>query len=317
MTARRPLLATAMLVAVGLTAMLANAPALGAFPGSNGRIAYDQLSRADGHNDIFTVLPGGGAKLRLTTTGDAFDPAWAPGGGRIVFTRTNPNTFNSDLWVMRADGSAKTQLTSGAAIDEDASWAPDSRRIVFSSNRSGSRQLHVFDTVTKTMKRITSRGTTDAFAFAPNWSPSGTLIAFSRSSSTAIDLYTVRPDATGLRRLTPTATLDEDAPNWAPGGGRLTYTRHLRSDGLGCSHAVFTINSDGTGARKIFDTVCEDWESAWSPNGRRIVLHSDGPRNASGAHPQSGIWTVNPDGTARAFLGTTVDGYFPDWQPIP
>jgi TolB protein len=317
MTTRRPLLATAVLAGVAIGAAMSLPPAVAAFPGANGRIAYARLSGTA--SDVFTVLPGGASRTQLTTTADASDPAWAPAGGRIVFTRTDPDTLDSDLWLMRADGTSKTRITSGASVDQDPSWAPDSRRIVFSSNRSGSIQLHVLDLTNPTTapRRITSVGTTPAFAFDPSWSPDGTLIAFSRSSSTGVDLYTIHPNGTGLHRVTATPGLDEDAPNWAPGGGRLVYTRHARSDGLICTHAVFTINRDGTGARKIFDTACEDWQAAWSPNGRRIVLHSDGPADATGGHPRSGIWTVNPDGTSRAFLTSTVNGALPDWQPVP
>jgi TolB protein len=314
----------AALLSVVTIAALGHAPAQAAFPGGNGRIAYVHGDLESGTADIYTVDPDGSDVQQLTTTGDALYPSWSPGGDRILFTRlTSLDTGDSDLWVMNADGSDKTQLTSGAAVDEDASWAPDGRRVVFSSNRSGSVQLHVLDPATGSVKRITSRGTTNAFAREPSWSPLGTVIAFSRSSSTGQDIYTVRPDGTGLRRLTTTAQADENSPDWAPSSSRLTYTRHTRSAGLVCTHAVYTVRRDGTGTRRIFDTGCEDWHSAWSPDGRRIALHSDGPL-VNGSRPRAGIWTVKPDGTARAFIATTagsgvfpdLGGDFPDWQPV-
>lgn len=321
----RPPGLTAGLLSIITMAALVQAPAQAAFPGDNGRLAYVQGVLESGTADIDTANPDGSDVQQLTTTGDALHPSWSPAGDRILFTRlTSLDTGDSDLWVMSADGSDKTRLTTGPAIDEDASWAPDGRRVVFSSNRSGSVQLHVLDLATGSIRRITSRGTTHAFAREPSWSPRGTVIAFSRSSSTGQDLYTVRPNGTGLHRLTATARADENSPDWAPSGTRLTYTRHTRSAGSVCTHAVFTITSDGTRARKVFDTDCEDWHSAWSPDGRRIALHSDGP-SVDGSRPQAGIWTVAPDGTARSFVSTTagsgtfpdLGGDFPDWQPIP
>lgn len=164
------------------------------------------------------------------------------------------------------------------------------------------------DTVTKTfMRRITSASTMHAQAFAPSWSPNGTRIASERDSSTGDDLYTVRPDGTGLRRLTTTPGLDENKSDWAPGAGRVPYDRHRRSAGLVGTHAVFAIRADGTGTgtRKIFDTALDDLDPHLVPQrtADRVVQRRPGQLDRN--PPRAGIWTVNPDGTSRAFFVAT------------
>src|SRR6266508_5252056 len=98
-------------------AMLPAGPAHAAFPGSNGRIAFES-GRTD-ELDIYTAKPDG-SDLKRMTSGLAEDhrPRWAPDGSQIVFWR-GIGDGPGDIWIMDADGSNKQQLTSGPANDED------------------------------------------------------------------------------------------------------------------------------------------------------------------------------------------------------
>jgi Ca2+-binding RTX toxin-like protein len=72
---------------------------------------------ATGSNAIaITTGPSGNA-------GDS-DPSWAPNGQRLVFTRA------SQIWVVNADGSSVTQLTTGAEASYPT-WSPDGNKIAF------------------------------------------------------------------------------------------------------------------------------------------------------------------------------------------
>ena len=55
--------------------------------------------------------------------------------GRIAFD------YRRAIWVMKADGSGRRQLTRpGAGNDFDPSWSPDGKKIVFASNRNAKSQ---------------------------------------------------------------------------------------------------------------------------------------------------------------------------------
>ncbi|MEJ2627089.1 MAG: DPP IV N-terminal domain-containing protein, partial [bacterium] len=59
------------------------------------------------------------------------DPIFSPDGSKIAFTKWGPDY--SEIWVMDADGSNPTQLTSGYQ-DSYPAWSPDGSKIAF--NRS-------------------------------------------------------------------------------------------------------------------------------------------------------------------------------------
>ncbi len=68
--------------------------------------------------------------------------------------------------VANADGSgARTITTAGG--NEDPSWAPDGRYLVFSSSRGGPRTLWITDREGRTLKQLTTGNGDDS---QPAWS---------------------------------------------------------------------------------------------------------------------------------------------------
>jgi TolB protein len=112
---------------------------------------------ADGSNvQLLTAYKPGVRSYRAS-------PDWSPDGRAIAYEQQNGNF---QLWMIDLRDRVPKQLTSEGE-NEDPSWAPDSRHIVFSSTRSGDKQLWVLDTETGRTRQLThSRG-----ARLSAWSP--------------------------------------------------------------------------------------------------------------------------------------------------
>src|SRR6185295_7370525 len=81
-------------------------------------------------------------------------PNLSPDGRWVAFSVTEPaydsKEQTSDLWIVPADGSVKPhKITFTKASESDVTWAPDSRRIAFTSKREGDEvnQLYVLDII--------------------------------------------------------------------------------------------------------------------------------------------------------------------------
>jgi dipeptidyl aminopeptidase/acylaminoacyl peptidase len=97
-----PVLVACGLVLTGL--LVAVAPARGAYPGSNGRIAF--VSNRDGDLEIYSMEPDGSDQRNLTNDSTAdTDPEWSPDGTRIAFVKAIEGHRN--VYVMNADGSGR------------------------------------------------------------------------------------------------------------------------------------------------------------------------------------------------------------------
>ena len=300
--------ALAVVLAVGLAAA---APALGAFPGENGKIAFDS-DRHGGDQDIWTMDPDGGNLVNLTAKSKANDsaPNWRADGRRIAFmssrvTATNPEG-DSEIFIMKADGSHLRQITFNALDDQEPAWSPDGTRIVFVRDFDPIQGEIDYDLFTMNADGTEQRNLTSSPGVqdeSPNWSPDGRRIAFMSDRADDYEVYTMRPNGSSVRQLTFNDAGDF-RPNWSPDGGQITFTTDLDGD-----FEVYVMDADGGNQVNVTNNPAGgDGVSAWSPDGERIAF-SGGDFN---------IFTMNADGSDKVGLtkGRAVDSD-PDWQPLP
>jgi TolB protein len=144
-------------------------------------------------------------------------PQWSPDGSKIAFSR------NDDIFVMNADGSGKTRLTTDPAVDFQPTWSPDGRKIVWIRafqrlwimNHDGTAPMELtFGPGIDGATIALSGGNED-----PTWSPNGKVLAFTRrvTESGRSDVYRVNTDGSGgLLNLTGRLTNGGQEPQWQP-----------------------------------------------------------------------------------------------------
>lgn len=194
-----------------------NAPAWSPLPGSS-LIAYHRLEPTNGRSDIWVMNADGTNARNLTgelpIEYSRGEPAWSPDGQWIAFSqsRGTAGPGRGSIWIMRADGSGKRQLTvhPDNGFDLNPSWSPDGQRIAF--QRGG---IAIVTVATGEVAYLGLPGT----SIQPAWSPDGRHIAFawrpSEPGSGVWELYTVRPDGTGMRlRTTNPAWGGGVSPAW-------------------------------------------------------------------------------------------------------
>ena len=85
------------------------------------------------------------------------------------------------------------------------------------------------------------------------WSPDGTRIAFEALSGYRFEercaIFTVNPDGTGLRRVSPRDNCTGAPPSWSPDGSRIAVSMQL-TDYLRQLPLV-TMSRDGTDVREL------------------------------------------------------------------
>ena len=97
-----------------------------------------------------TQIDANGANQTALTSGSTnYVPEWSPDGSKIVFIseRDGGGANAREVYVMNANGTNQTRLTSNTAPEGFPAWSPDGTRIVFESARSGQNFLYVIRTM--------------------------------------------------------------------------------------------------------------------------------------------------------------------------
>lgn len=109
---------------------------------------------------------------------DCRQPNWSPAGDLILYQRFANGQW--DIWVMDTIGSNKSKVTSGNGDKTDASFSPDGKYIVYSSNEGGEKyaNIYIVPSAGGASVRVTK---SESYDGAPSWSPDGKKIIFESS----------------------------------------------------------------------------------------------------------------------------------------
>lgn len=216
---------------------------------------------------IFTVSYFGGREKQLTDCNGLNNyPDWSPDGRWIVYESTCDSSgqpFYNHISVMRADGSGKRQLT-----------APEMNVVGFQK-----------------------------------WSPDGQWIVFVARDVDADgvwlddEIYRIRPDGSGLQRLTDNS-YNDSFPTWSPDG---TWLAFIASHNPAAPYTaqIFRMQADGSAVQQLTFAPHSAISPDISPDGQWIV-YTENIHNGV-------IHKMRADGSDDRVLYPK--GWLPQWSP--
>lgn len=191
------------------------------------------VSDRSGNRDIWLMKPDG-TEMENLTNHLALDeaPAWSPDGMWLAFasTRDDPNpgqdrrTATWNVYVMKRNGLDVRRITKTwpCGNPPDLTWAPDGKRLAFHQDPYTIAILHVNSGEITPLPQEWN-------CVNPAWSPDGTRITFARDEESLFNIWVMKADGSGARKLV-TSEDKERYPTWSPDGREIAYvglTRHV------------------------------------------------------------------------------------------
>jgi TolB protein len=230
-----------------------------------------ELKNKSGELRLFT-LESGQTRTLLKTENPDILPAFSPDGKWIALQ--NKMASNTEICLIRPDGSGLTNLTNNAARDLSPAFSPDGRQIVFASNRDGNFglfQLYLMNLDGSNQHRIYYSG---SISSSPVWSPDGREILFANDKedgrSGNFEIFSIEPETTEAeKRLTFRQRYDV-SPVYSPDGKKIAFVSE--TDG---NAELYMMNADGTGLLRLTRNPATDVAPHFSPDGKHLLFVSN------------------------------------------
>ena len=272
-----------------------------AYPGKNGRIAYNTSGV------IYTINPDGSAKSKVTATRVSGDPIdYSPDGKQITymsyegFTDGNPAVPQKDaeIYTINVGGGAKTNVTNNNGYDVASSYSPDGKRIAYTHWDGHDDEIYTINTDGTGKFELTSNRTNE---YDPTYSPDGKKIVFSGEHrklfpprTYTVEIYTISVHGKNRVQLTNNATYDY-YPDYSPDGRRIAFSA------TGKEHSgIYTITASGGGKTKVAQSGDDP---DYSPDGEKLVYYTGNDLNGE-------VYTINVGGGGKSKV---TEGSNPSW----
>lgn len=207
-----------------------------------------------------------------------------------------------ELYFMDYDGHNVRRKTRDNSIALYPSWSPDGKKLAYTSYRDGGTDLFILDIISGVVTRI---GEAPGLNTQATWNPSGTEICLAMSQPGNVELFRMSATKRGAppRRITFQRSI-ESSPSWSPDGSRILFT----SDRAGLP-AIYVMNADGGGERRLTTLSRHSDNARWSPDGTRIAFQN----NSAG---EFNIYVMNADGSnVERVTSGPGDKETPSWSP--
>ena len=269
----------------------------------------------------------GGSGYRYANGGNYFgtNPSFFPDGTKIVFGSIRYGV--GDIFTINIDGSELNRLTDMPAYEGEPKVSPNSKSIVFISERSSADygKIFIMNTDGSNQRQLTFG---NGYDYGPSFSHDGTKIVFCRQmADKSTEIFIMNVDGTRQIKLTNDQRL-KDKPNFLRGDKKIRYTVfNLKTQ----ESEIYEMNVDGTEAVLVLRIPKYAYDEAWSydeenvvyisshitnyeidPNTRTevMIMHSNGQniRQLTNTRTYKSHPSFSPDAKRIAFLSEEKDG---------
>jgi dipeptidyl aminopeptidase/acylaminoacyl peptidase len=270
---------------------------------------------------ITVVLAACVALLGLAVPAQAAFPG---ANGKIALDGYDGSDY--EIYTINPDGTGEAQLTNNSARDSEPAWSADGKKILFSSNRTGTDAIWVMNADGSGQTQVTSPSV--GGDSSPGWSPDGQSITFARTfpdgyggntNTCRSQLYVANANGSGATDISPSLLTNcSYSPEWSPDGALIAFVSTISTPSGNLDEDVWTIKPDGTGATQLshhpFGSCSDPLYTAapsWTPDGKAMTFYAD--CNAGGPVGYF-LVSINRDGSGQQIVGepTSLE---PAWSP--
>ena len=256
-------------------------------------------------SQIYTMnTDGSGQRVLINAKGHSWGPRVSPDGKYFVFSsviaggqHTNHSATGGgqqgsghhEIFRARTDGADIQQITISAdnVWNNAWAWSPDSKFVVFASDRDGNWELYRMAADGTGVTRLTDNPAQDGW---PTLTPDGKSIIFASDRDGGLSqIYMMDADGKNVRRLVFSEAYDT-LPSISPDGKSIVYSS--QSGQLG---EIYIMDLDSTAPKRLTSTVALNTDPSFSPDGSKIVFTSDRDGNTN-------IYVMDREGTNQQRL---------------
>jgi Tol biopolymer transport system component len=233
-------------------------------------VVFSQTRTVEGVEEggLFAVKDG--HQNQLTENPADAEPSFSPDGRTIAFAR------EGHIYSVRPDGSGERRLTNGQVLDSRPQVSPNGRVVLFERRSAEGQPANLY---TVSIEGGPAKDLTPGpeEASEARFSPDGKTVVFVRTTPAAgrtnADLYSIRPNGTGLTRLTTTGRVDEFDPRYFAGG--IVFSRGNQSEGPAGYADIYTMKRDGRRVKPLVEGVGSAYVEDVSPQGHTLIFRRD------------------------------------------
>jgi TolB protein len=281
---------------------------------------------------------------QLTFGGQNAEAYFSYDGRRLIFMSTRPPYQCDQIFTMNADGSGVQLVSTGNGRTTCGYFYPDGKHFLYSSTQSAGNacpsrpdyshgyvwgvysayQIYYADQTGTIVKPLTTGPGYNAEATI---SADGKKIVFTSSRNGDLDIYTMNPDGTGIRRLTDKLGYD-GGPFFSPNGQWIVYRAHHPIDAAEIARYksllardlvepnemdLYVMRADGSDQQQITRLPGASFAPSFFPDSRRIIFSSNYEHPGSS---QFELYAIKRNGRALQRI-TCAGGFnaFPQFSP--
>ena len=220
----------------------------------------------DGPAAMFTAdVETHAVKTLIEGKGYVSNPIYSPDGTKLAYTR-GPGFISHDLFVMDLKTGSSRQLTKELRSIAGVAWTPDSRSLVFSSNRHGLFSLWRIDAAGGEPQPLTVGGSD---AVSPSISLAGGRLSY-LSRRVNINLWRYPLEGGGQPERLISSTRISTEPDYSPDGSHIVFASERSG-----SWEIWTARADGSQPLQLTNMPGQQSASPrWSPDSKSIVFDS-------------------------------------------